>query len=260
MTVPPLDPAVYATQPELLQHQVSDYLSTAQPPSIDGEIYALIVPGSNLLSGARVAAEVYKLLEGRRYDTVVLVAPSHTSSSERMLISSVDEYVTPLGTLLVNDRMRHELCDEDDDLFIDDRGHFDAQGIDVQLPYLQTVLGGFTIVPVVMGDESPALCRELGHALGEITYNQRALVVASVDVLDASDEHLAEFKTGFESGDVERLMVLLNSERVRMAGKGPLLATMIAAQRRRAEHGRVLSLESTHTDTPAPLGAVLWRA
>ena len=259
MTLPRLNHAVYATQSPSLHDQIAGYLNAAQPSSIDGEIFALIVPDSNLLSGAPVAAEVYKLLEGRRYDTVVLIAPSHTGSFERMNICSVDEYATPLGTLLVDDRMRHELCDEDDDIFIDDSGHFHPQGIDVQLPYLQAVLDTFTIVPVVMGDESPAFCRELGHALGEITYNQRALLIASVDVLEASDEHLADFKTCFETANVERLMLLLNSERVRMVGKGPLLATMIAAQRRRAENARTLSLEPAHADTPGSLGAVLWR-
>ena len=259
MTITRLDRAVYATQLCPLQHQVSGYLKAAQPPSIDGEIYALIVPDSNLLSGARVAAEVYKLLEGRHYDTVVLIAPSHNGTFERMNICSIDEYFTPLGTLLVNDRMRHELCDEDDDIFIDDSGHFHTQGIDVQLPYLQTVLEAFNIVPVVMGDESPVFCQELGHALGEITYNQRALVVASADVLEASDEHLTEFKTCFETADLARLMMLLNSERVRMVGKGPVLVAMIAALSRRAENARVLALEPARTDTPGHVGAVLWR-
>lgn len=259
MTLPRLDRAVYATQPRPLQHQISEYLKTAQPPPVEGEIFALIVPDSNLLSGAHVAAEVYKLLEGRRYDTVVLIAPSHTGSFQRMNICSVDAYFTPLGTLAINDRLRHELCDEDDDIFLDDGGHFHTEGIDVQLPYLQTMLGAFSIVPVVMGDESPAFCQELGHALGEISYNERTLVVASADVLAASDEHLAAFKACFEAADVARLMPLLNSERVHMTGKGPLLVAMIAALSRRADQARILHLEPAHDDTPGYVGAVLWR-
>ena len=51
-------------------------------------------------------------------------------------------------------------------------------------------------------------------------------------------------------------MMLLNSERVRMVGKGSVLVAMIAALSRRAENARVLSLESARTDTP---GHVLWR-
>ncbi len=54
-------------------------------------------------------------------------------------------------------------------------------------------------------------------------------------------------------------MMLLNSERVRMVGKGPVLVAMIAALSRRAENARVLSLEPACTDTPGHIGADLWR-
>ncbi len=254
-----LDRAVYATQPRPLEHQIEDRLKAAHPDPIVGEIYALIVPDSNLLSGGHVAAEVYKLLQGRVYETVVLIAPSHTGTFERMNICSLDTYRTPLGELCVNDRMRHELCDEDDDIYLDDSGHFHTEGIDVQLPYLQTVLGAFDIVPVVMGEESPEFCRELGHAVGEVTYNRRALVVASADVLEASEAALAAFKEHFEAADVSRLMTLFNSERMRVEGKGPILVAMIAALHRRAGKARVLALEPSHDDEPGYVGAVLWR-
>ncbi len=254
-----LDRAVYATQPRPLEHQIEDHLKAAHPAPIDGQIYALIVPDANLLSGGRVAAEVYKLLEGRAYDTVVLIAPSHTGTFERMNICSVDTYRTPLGELPVNDRLRHELCDEDDDIYLDDSGHYHTEGIDVQLPYLQTLLGAFDIVPIVMGEESPEFCRELGHAVGEITYNRKALVVASADVLEASEAALADFKAYFEAGDVSRLMMLFNGERMRVEGKGPILVALIAALHWRAGKARVLCLEPSHGDEPGYIGAVLWR-
>ena len=258
MDIPRLDRALYPRQAHPLQQQISRYLDDAQAVPVEGEIFALVVPNTNLISGGRVAAGVYKLLEGRRYDTVILIAPSQNSAFQRINICQVDTYHTPLGTLAVNDKMRHELCDEDDDIYLDDSGHFNGAGIDVQLPYVQTLLDAFDIVPVVMGDESPEFCRELGHAVGEITYNQRALVVASADILAASDEALAEFKTCFEAADVSRLMTLFNSERMQMNGKGPILVAMIAALHRRIGNARVLSLEAARPDTPGYLGAVLW--
>jgi hypothetical protein len=254
-----IDHAVYATQPHSLDQQIAAHLQAAHPDPIDGEIYALIVPDSNLLQGGTVAAEAYRLLEGRTYDTVVLIAPSHTGTFQRMNICSVNTYATPLGDLSVNDRIRHELCDEDDDIFVDDSGHFHTDGIDVQLPYLQTVLEAFDIVPVVMGEESPAFCRELGNAIGEITYNRRALVVASADVLDASAEDMAVLRDAFEQADVSRLMMLLNSGRLKIEGKGPLLVALIAALHRRANKVKVLAMEPSEGDTPGAIGAVLWR-
>src|SRR5690606_19616206 len=114
----------------------------------------------------------------------------------------------------------------DDDIFVSDEGHFHTEGIDVQVPYLQTVLGDFDIVPVVMGNESPEFCRELGHAIGEVMYNRRALVVAAADVVAASAEYFAAFCERFEAQDVSGLMAMLNSGRVEVEGKGALLVAM----------------------------------
>lgn len=253
------DRAVYATQPKPLRSQIADLLDDAQREPIEGDILALIVPDSNLLSGGEVAADAFNTLRGRAYDTVILIAPSHTGPFRRMNICSVDEYYTPLGNLAINDAVRNELCDEDDDIFLDDTGHFHVEGVDVQLPYLQTLLGSFNIVPIVMGDENPDFCRELGRAVGEVMYNRRTLVVASADLLDADAEGMELFKTHLENLDVERLMMLLNSERVRMEGRGTVLVALMAALHRRANRARVVHMESPTDDQIGFAGAVLWR-
>lgn len=257
MAIP--DRAVYPTQSSPLRSQVTELLKRAAPASVEGEIMAVIVPDSNRLRGGAIAAEVFKSVEGRAYDTVVLVAPSHAGAFGRMNICRIDTYQTPLGPLTVNDRIRNELCDEDDDIFLDDRGHYHTEGVDVQLPFLQTVLEGFDIVPIVMGEESPEFCRELGHAIGEIMYNRRILVVASADILEASPEALERFREYFERADVSRLMSLLNSETVRLEGRGAVLVALIAALYRRANRVQLLSLEPPEGEAPGAFGAVISR-
>ncbi|MDX1547532.1 MAG: AmmeMemoRadiSam system protein B [Rhodothermales bacterium] len=251
--------AVYATQPRPLRQQIEEHLRAARPEPIDGEIFAVIVPDANLRSGAEVSAAVYKLLQGRTYDTVLLIAPSHSGSFRRITICSLDTYQTPLGAVPVDDRVRHELCDEDDDIFLDDVGHFHTEGIDVQLPYLQATLASFSAVPIVMGDESPVFCRELGQAVGEVSFNRRTLVVASADVLEADAEALEAFRTYFEAADVERLMTLFNSERMRVEGKGGIVTALLAAQHRHVPHARLIALDAPEGGRPGRIGAVLWR-
>jgi MEMO1 family protein len=251
---------VYATQPNPLRKQIETLLQKANPQQVEGDVLAIVVPDSNLLSGGEAAADVFKTLEGRQFDTVVVIAPSHAGSFSRINICSVDHYRTPLGELRVSDAMRNELCDEDDDIFLDDRGHYHTEGVDVQLPFLQVILSGFDIVPVVMGDESPEFCRELGLAVGEIMYNRRLLVVATADILKASEEDLLSLKTHFEAGDVSRLVALLNSEEVHVEGKGPLLVALIAAMHRRANTLKVVRLDPPNSDRPGCFGAILSRA
>ncbi len=253
------DRAVYPTQRSPLRARIEELLKTAEPFDVPGEVLALVVPDTNRIESAPIAARIYKSLEGREYDTVVVVSPSHTGAFKRMNITRLDSYSTPLGDISVNDRMRNELCDEDDDIFMDDTGHFQNEGIDVQLPFLQMVLSQFDLVPIVMGDESPDFCRELGHAIGEVIYNRRALVVATADVLKSTPEGLERLSELFEARDLSPLMALLNSEEVHMEGKGALLVALIAATHRRAAGSRVLQVDMPEDGAPGSVAAVLWR-
>src|SRR5690606_33392836 len=139
-------------------------------------------------------------------------------------------------------------------------GHFHTEGIDVQLPFLQTVLkDDFTIVPIVMGEETPEFCHALGHAVGEIMYNRRTLVVACADILGGSEEALQQFKQHFENRDVSRLMTLLNTDQLKVEGKGAVMVALIAALHRRATHAEILTIDTPGPDCTGCLGAILWR-
>ena len=158
-----LHSAVYATQPLPLRKQLETLLRESTQYPVDGDILSIIVPDSNLLSGGVVAANVFKTIAGKHYDTIVMVSSSHTGPFKRMTICNLDNYQTPLGKVAINEQVCHELCDEDDDIFIDDLGHYHNKGIDVQLPYLQTMLDKFNIVPIVMGEESPRVLSRIGQ-------------------------------------------------------------------------------------------------
>jgi MEMO1 family protein len=256
------DRAVYPTQPAALRQTIEGLLRDADPESVDGEIVALIVPDSNLLQCAHVAAAAYKLLEDRRddYTTVTMVAPSHDGAFDRLTICRVDEYHTPLGAVPVNDQVRNELCDEDDDIFVDDSGHYHTEGVDVQLPFLQHILGeGFSMVPIVMGRETPAFCHELGMAIGEVMYGQRMLLIASADLLALDEDALEKFTEALETFDTSTLMHLLGSEQVRVEGMGGVIAAVIAAQHRRATRARIIAIEEPGPDHPGAMACVLWR-
>ncbi len=253
------DGPVYPTQPKPLRSHIQLLLDRASAPRIDGEILALIVPDNNLLAGGAVAAQIYKTVARETYDTVVLISPSHSGSFEKITICSLDSYRTPLGDLPVNVEVCNELCDEDDDIFLDDTGHFHTLGVDVQLPFLQVMHGSFKIVPIVMGNERPAFCTELGTAVGEVMFNRRTLVVASVDIVRSTPESLETLKRLFEQGDVAGLSALLNGSEIEVRGKGGLMVALIAALHRRARHMRVLSTDLPDSSHPGFFGAILYR-
>ena len=251
---------VYPTQPAPLTAEIDRLIHEAKAATIEGELLALIVPDSNLQQGGGVSAMAYKLLRGRSYDTVIIVAPSHDGAFERLSICSVNRYRSPLGDIEINDAIRNELCDEDDDIFIDDQGHYHTEGVDVQLPFLQRVLSeDFKVVPIVMGSEAPALCRELGHAIGEVMYGHRMLVVASADVLSVEGEAAQDFETALEAFDTSRLMHLLGSEQIRVEGMGAIITAVLAAQYRKANRAKVLHMDLPHDGRIGAMACALWR-
>jgi len=256
--------AVFPTEPGPLREALDALLRGAAPEPIEGEILALIVPDSNRLAVAPLAAEAYALVADRAdtYDIVTIVSPSHEGGFDRIAVCPVEKYRTPLGAVPVNDRIRNELCDEDDDIFLDDKGHYHTEGVDVQLPYLQHLWGEgtFDTVPIVMGRESPTFCHELGNALGEVMYGQRMLLVATADLLEVEDGALDRFVQAVEDFDTSTLMHLLGSEQIRMEGMGAVITAVFAAQRRRANRARVLRVQEPEGSQSGALACVLWRA
>jgi AmmeMemoRadiSam system protein B len=252
--------SVYPTQPRALREVVTGALRDAPPASVEGTVHALIVPDTNLSHHRDISAAVYRYVEDRTYDTVILVAPSHEGSFRRLTICSVDTYRTPLGEVPVDDRVRHELCDEDDDIFIDDSGHFHTEGVDVQLPFLQHLMTEpFSIVPVVMGNEDPALCRELGSAIGEVMYNRRTLVVASVDIRTAAAGAMDDLAKHLRAGAVSELFTLVNGDRMELEGKGALMVALIASLHRRGNWQEIIARRAPGDGYPGAIGAVLGR-
>jgi MEMO1 family protein len=254
--------AVYPSQPQALIQTIDGLLQQARPEAIEGEIVAIIVPDSNRLKLGHVAASAYAILKqrGDSYNTVAIVAPSHDGSFDRLTICKVNEYHTPLGQVPIDDRVRNELCDEDDDIYVDDSGHFHTEGVDVQLPFLQRVLPApFNVVPIVMGRETPAFCHELGMAVGEVMYGQRMLLVASADLLSVQEGALDLFTTALETFDTSALMHLLGSEKIHVEGMGAVITAIIAAQHRRANRARILNLLHPTDDDAGGMACVLWR-
>ncbi len=249
----------YATQEAPLHAQVQSLLSETAVNPPDFRVSTIIVPDSNCLLGGEAAAKVYAAIKDGEFQTVIVISPSpeHIKDFRRIAICSLDNYSSPLGSVEIDERVREELCDEDDDIFIDDTGHFHHTGMDVQLPFLQAVLRDFAVVPLVMGSESLDFCKELGNAVGEIMFNRSTLVVACADIQRANEAGMERLRRGLENLDVNDLTVLMNQESdVLVRGKGAVLTAVMAARHRRANAVRVDAL-SGPTDTDPGFAGVL---
>ena len=143
---------------------------------------AVVSPHAGYVYSGFAAAHAYKMIEGSTYDCVIVVGPSHREYFKGVSIYPGDAYETPLGTIPIHREIREELLNEKTVIVCSDAGHRSEHSIEVQLPFLQCVLGDFSFVPVIMGDQHRQLCNELAGAIVRVAANRNILLVASSDL------------------------------------------------------------------------------
>lgn len=171
----------YSASPAQLQEEVSFYLDGADLISLPGFCGGIIAPHAGYTYSGMTAAYAYKSLNGAAYKTVIIISPSHREYFPGICVYSGDAFITPLGIVMVDKQKADALLTNEKNIFTGTQGHGKEHGIEVQLPFLQTVLPEFSIVPVVIGDQSPFFMLELANKLSEVL-DKDTLIVASSDL------------------------------------------------------------------------------
>jgi len=140
---------------------------------------ALIVPHAGYIYSGPVAASAYACLQpyGDQYQRVVLLGPCHRTPLRGLALSSADAFRTPLGDVRLDKPALAVLDIPDVQIF--DRSHQDEHCLEVHLPFLQAVLGDFSVIPIVAGDASPELVSQL---LDKLWGGPETLIVISSDL------------------------------------------------------------------------------
>ena len=109
---------------------------------------------------------------------VVLLGPSHRAYVRGLAVPSVDAFLTPLGAVPI-DASGRDVALELPGVRVDDRAHTDEHSLEVQLPFLQSVLDDFTLLPFSVGDATPD---EVAAVLEACWGGPETLVVISTDL------------------------------------------------------------------------------
>jgi AmmeMemoRadiSam system protein B/AmmeMemoRadiSam system protein A len=244
----------YPADPKELSAMIDEMLANAHPPQIKDPILAVVAPHAGYQYSGPVAAYTYAELKGRKYSRVVVIAPSHYESFDFTSVYEGDAYATPLGTVQVDKAFASQLAKMSSTMKLSSRGH-DAtsagaeHALEVQLPWLQKVLGQFTLVPVVMGDQSYESSRALGVALAKMIQAEdkegETLIVASSDLshYHPYDEAVKiDHKTlnALAAWDYYSMSRNFQTRTWEACGGAPIVAAMIAAERMGARQATVL--------------------
>jgi len=225
-----------------LRRTIEGYLARVEKEKIEGEILALIAPHAGYIYSGQVAAYAYKQLEGKSYPTVAVISPVHRVFVRGFAVTAYRYYETPLG-LVELDSESVDAIDEEIGLEFVERD--EEHSLEIQLPFLQFVLGEFKLLPIMMGDHSLPSCRKLGDALKKVLREKRAMIVASTDLshfypYDTAVRLDKVFLEDVENYDPEGLFRDLESRRCEACGGGPVVAVMFAARELGANRAKIL--------------------
>jgi AmmeMemoRadiSam system protein B/AmmeMemoRadiSam system protein A len=260
----------YPGDPVALSRQITGFFKNAKKELIVGDVVALMVPHAGYDYSGQVAAYAFKLLEGLSFETVVVISPTHVVPFRGASVYNGGAYETPLGTIPADTLAAGKIADASDVISLSAVGHSSGgmrgeHSLEVELPFLQTVLGTFKLVAIVMGDQDWSTCEALGNALAKSLEGKSALIVASSDLSHFHPYNEAirldkVVQDDVAAFDPQELFSDLSSGACEACGGGPVVAAMLAARGLGADKSKVLKYANSGDVTGDRSGVVGYMA
>jgi AmmeMemoRadiSam system protein B/AmmeMemoRadiSam system protein A len=216
----------YPDNPIELKRTVADLLAHAKAGDSLQAPKALIVPHAGYIYSGPVAASAYAGLRPQRgrIRRVVLLGPTHRVYLRGLALPEADRFATPLGEVQL-DRAGMQLLSALPQVSMNAAAHQMEHSLEVQLPFLQQVLGDFQLLPLAVGE---ATASEVAEVLEKVWGGDETLIVISSDLSHFLPDALARQVDG---GTVDAILALnshLNHEQA--CGATPINGLMLAAQ------------------------------
>lgn len=191
----------YPDEEDVLRAEVRGFITSACATGSAPK--ALIAPHAGTKYSGPVAASAYARLTSvrDRITRVVLLGPAHRVAVRGLAASSATAFDTPLGTIPI-DRAALDAALALPGVATIDEAHHDEHSLELHLPFLQFVLGSFSLAPFVVGACEPSVVAEVLEALWG---GPETLIVVSSDLSHFHDYEAAMTLDRATSEQIERL-------------------------------------------------------
>lgn len=235
----------YPDDPEMLRKEIRGFLGRVERRSFEGRVIGLIAPHAGYKYSGQVAAYGYKLIEGKSYDAVIVIGPSHRYPFRGVSIYEDGAYETPLGVVPIDKDLAAKILEKSKRISPVLIAHQQEHSLEIQIPFLQVALGNFSFVPLVMGDQDEATCEDLAAAIIGAAGDRQVLIVGSSDLSHFHSYNKAVAMDGIvldhiRKMDAQSLLRDLSQDLCEACGGGPAAVTMIASRRLGADGAEVL--------------------
>lgn len=240
----------YPAETNHLARSVDAYIAAAGDQGIEGQVVAIMAPHAGHRYSGPVAGYAFAALRGLKPELVVIVSPMHQYYHQPLLTSAHSAYTTPLGRIQVD---YHAVQELESQLQVElgfglapvrnDMEH----SLEIELPFLQRALpGGWKLLPVMVREVNPRVCRALGKALANVLGERQAILVASTDLSHFYPQKMAEVLDRevlrrVEAFDPAGVLKAEEEGKGYACGRGALTAVMWAAKELGANKAKILN-------------------
>jgi AmmeMemoRadiSam system protein B/AmmeMemoRadiSam system protein A len=185
------EPAVagqfYQGRPDRLAAEVDQYVAQAREALAGTSLLgaaqrqvAIVVPHAGHVYSGPTAGYAFAAIDPAPVRHVVLLGPAHYVPIDGIGVSTASAWRTPLGDVPLDAELAADLREHFDSVEPGDAAHTPEHSLEVQVPFLQRVLGeGWSLVPLIVGADLP---EELGRVIARCVAHPGTLVVVSTDL------------------------------------------------------------------------------
>ena len=193
----------YPADPGRLRGAVECYLAAAEDSGTPGTLRALIAPHAGYVYSGPVAGHAFAALGegGADMRRVVVIGPAHFVPFRGIAVPAAEAFRTPLGDVSL-DRHALEAIRDLPQVRLADAPHQPEHAIEVELPFLQAVLGDCSLMPLLVGEATPA---EVAEVLNRLWGERDTLLVISSDLSHYEPHERARAHDAATAAAIERL-------------------------------------------------------
>ena len=223
----------YPSDPRELLREVDAFVTQTPVPQ-RVRAHGCVVPHAGYKYSGHVAGAVFARIQLPA--KFIILCPRHFPQGQPLAVLSEGAWRTPLGDIAVDAELAAELKRACPLLREDAVAHRMEHSLEVQLPFLQRLVGEFRFVPIALGTDRYAALEQLGQAVGEIVAAQKeaVLVVASSDMNHYESDAITRRKdhraiSKMLALDARGLYDTVRTESITMCGFGPAVVMLTAA-------------------------------
>jgi len=168
----------YPVDAIVLSQDIRQYLTDAHAFELNAK--ALIVPHAGYMYSGPIAASAYATLlpNAAHINRVVLLGPTHRVAVQGLALPGVDAFATPLGQVMLDTEAIHAI-EHLPQVIVHPQTHAMEHSLETQLPFLQTILNDFTLLPLAVGMAS---AEQVAEVLEAVWGGDETLIIISSDL------------------------------------------------------------------------------